>query len=417
MTLSIERRAGLWGDRTAIVDVSESELYAPARTIEERRVSYDDLARATREFAAGVETKGIEAGDVVSSLTRNRVASIALCFACRRLEATFAPISHRLTPATVEEPIERIDPDLVVHEPAQRDLVRALSRAGTTTFENVLEAGTDGDGSPPDGSSDASSSPLCFLHAEDGTPVVAFSEAAVEANCLTAVTTWGFGRTDRVPLCRPLSTYDGLFRVALPTLYVGGTLVLDRAFDPGDAIAAMAREGATVLAGRATEFRELADREGFEDALSAVDIAILEGTVPRAVRSAYLEAGIPPVRARGYLECPNAMVEPSVECPNAMVEPSGIDADEDGYRPVLDCEARVLEDDAGVETEGVLALSGPLLAEGYVNHAGTRDGSNGEARTDSTEPTGRGWFETDCFVTREPFHRDETGRYRPVDDA
>jgi len=53
--------------------------------------------------------------------------------------------------------------------------------------------------------------------------------------------------------------------------------LLDRAFDPGDALAAIAEERATLLAGRETVLRDLAAESGFEDAAESLGATHLRG--------------------------------------------------------------------------------------------------------------------------------------------
>lgn len=422
MTLSIDRRAALWGDRTAIVDVSEERLYAPAETIERDRLSYAALATATDRTAGALADAGIEPGDVVGVLSRNRAASLAVFFACRRLGATIAPISHRLTPATVHRPLDRLDPAIVVHESAQRDLVRELPPARQTTFAALADESADRPADANGAADDRSARdvPLLALHGDEGAPVVAFSERAVEANCVAAVTTWGYGARDRAPLLVPLSSDDGLLRIALPLLYTGATLLVDRAFDPVDTLEAVERERATLLAGREMELRELVDRSGFDAALESISLLVAEGPIDESVTNAYLERGVRPARATGWLECPNAL---------ATVADGGGDASaplasDRGGRPVLDCRARLLGDGETDVDARTLQLAGPMLADGYLNPDGNRhasrdgddrrgDGDHGRDAGDEDEGPGQtGQFVDGWFDTGEAFERDESGAYR-----
>lgn len=412
MTLSIERRGALWRDRTAIVDVSEDRLYAPAETVDERRYSYVDLAALSEHAAGALAATGVGTGDTVCVLSRNRVAVVALFFACRRLGATFAPISHRLTPANVGRPLDRLDPTIVVHESAQRDLVREVPPSQSATFEDLADADVDPDGSEAAARFDGAraegedTAPALALHGDSGTPIATFTADAVERNCVAAATTWGFGRGDRSPLVVPLSTYDGLLRVALPMVYAGGTLLVDRAFDPGDTLAAIDREEATFLAGRTAEFRELAKAD--DGPLSSIEWAVSETPVPDEVADAFLERGIEFTRASGRLECPNAFG--AIER-----DPAAIGADVGG--PVLDCDARLVDADDVVSGpgEGVLELSGPVLASGYATAADAESGSAAGEASDGDGDDDRGRFVDGRFVTGERFRRDEDGSYRPVE--
>lgn len=426
MTLSLARRAERSPDRTAIVDISEERLYAPAETVHEDRVSYAELSRIVDRTVGALAEHGVEPGDIVCLVTRNRVASIALLFACRRLGATLAPISHRLTPTTVKRPFESLDPSLIVAEAAQRDLVRSIPSDRTVTLEQLADADASTVGTrkrPVD-----ADAPLLALHGASGRPVVAFSASTVEWNCISAIITWGLSRDDSGIVLDPLSAPDGLFRAALPLLYVGGRLLLDRAFDPGDTLTAIDRHDVTAFSGRAAAVRDLTAAEGTA-ALAGLERAICDRTVDEDALETLLEHDVSVSRAYGLLECPTAMSR-------TIAEPT---ADDDIGRPILDCRARLVDEESTVlegAAEGTLQLSGPVVADGYVNPADTgdangsreakqEDGSNEGKRmergtdegdehgsagsADEDDDTGRftdGWFDTG-----ERFRRDEDGVY------
>ncbi|RKD93769.1 class I adenylate-forming enzyme family protein [Halopiger aswanensis] len=443
MTLSLARRADRFPDRTAVVDISEERLYAPAETIHERRVSYAGLSELADATAKRLAELGIDAGDTVCLVTRNRVASLALLFACRRLGATFAPISHRLTPVTVERPFEVLEPTLVVAEAAQRDLVRSMPFDRTVTLSeladvDVSEGGDADDGLTTDETTDprigddqsATDDPLLLLHGDGGRPIAEYSARSLEWNCIATLVTWGLSPRDTVPLVSPLSAHDGLVRVALPTLYAGGRLLLDRAFDPGDTLTAIQSEDATLFAGRTAAFRDLAAESGFPEAVDSLERAFPDGSVPEDVLEPYREHGIAVARTYGRLECPIALSQSDTAAASA-------DTDADGLgKPVPDCRVRLVADgsdetdgepleDAGT---GQLALSGPVVADGYVGDSATDDDGDGETAVDAGFGTGdrtneksddtadRGRFADGWFSTGESFRRDETGRYYRVDN-
>ncbi|TYL39662.1 long-chain fatty acid--CoA ligase [Natronococcus pandeyae] len=426
MTLSLARRAERSPDRTAVVDISEEHLYAPAETVHADRVSYAELSQIVGRTAGALADHGVEPGDTVCLVTRNRVASIAFLFACRRLGATLAPISHRLTPTTVKRPFDALEPSLVVAEAAQRDLVRSIRSEQTATLDQLADADAS-TVTTPKRSTDVDA-PLLALHGEPGRPVVAFSASAVEWNCISAIVTWGFSRNDSGIVLDPLSAPDGLFRVALPLLYVGGQLLLDRAFDPGDTLTAIDERDVALLGGRAAPIRELAAGEN-ADALAGLERAICDHAADEDALETLLEHDVSVSSAYGLLECPTAMSR-------AVAEPT---ADDEIGRPILDCRARLVDDESTVlegAAEGILQLSGPVVADGYVNLADTgdatgsreakqEDGSNEEARmergTDEADEHGSagsadedddtrrftdGWFDTG-----DRFRRDEDGVY------
>ncbi|MDG5758277.1 AMP-binding protein [Natronococcus sp. A-GB1] len=394
VTLSLARRAERFPDRTAIVDVSEDRLHAPAETVHEDRVTYAELSRIAGRLAGALEQRGVVSDDTVCLVTRNRVASLALVFACRRLGATLAPISHRLTPATVTRPFEVLEPAIVVAEAAQRDLVRSIPHDRTVTLEELAKTDASAVDAGTERTDDAG--PLLAIHDDSGESVAILSSETVEWNCIDAVLEWDLSREDSGFVLDPLSTADGLFRTALPVLYAGGRLLIDRAFDPGDTLRAIDGSGVTVVSGRQAPIRELTTHEN-ADALAGLERAICDHTVEEESVEPLLEYGVTVSRAYGAPVCPTAATR-------TVAGPTDDDAI---GRPVLDCDARLVDDEGGVlegEATGQLRLSGPVVADGYATPADDGDGSE----TDSRSAPGfvDGWFDTG-----ERFRRRDDGSY------
>ncbi|MDF9747362.1 AMP-binding protein [Natrinema salsiterrestre] len=414
VTLSLARRAERFPDRTAVVDISERRLYAPAETVHEDRVSYGELSTIATRTAERLSALDIAPGDTVCLVTRNRVASLALFFACRRLGVTFAPISHLLTPATVERPFDVLEPDIVVAEAAQRDLVRSIPFDRSVTLEELTDADRSSVAFDGEATGDR---PLLALHGDAGRPVAGYAADTIERNCVTSVVAWGVAANDTVPLVTPLSAADGLVRVALSVLYVGGTLLLDRAFDPGDAATAIDREGATLLPGRERALRDIAAESGFETAADSIERAICGVPVDDDVVAAYRDRGVPVARVYGRLECPTALGQRF----ETAGTPAEIDVDGTGVgRPVPDCRARLVDDEGATfegAGEGRLRLSGSVVADGYLQGTGTRDGNWYEPadveRAERDEGGDRGRFLDGWFDTGERFYRDDDGNYHP----
>ncbi|WP_435177013.1 class I adenylate-forming enzyme family protein [Halorussus sp. AFM4] len=415
MTLSLERRAALWGDRTAIVDASA-----------DRRVGYADLESEADAMARRLAALGVGPGDPVAVLSRNRVETLALFFAARRLGAVFAPISYRLTPATVEEPLETVDPAAVVHEAAQRDLVRELPDDLTHTFEELGRSdGADYERVDP-GPEDS----LAYIHAKDEADrpavgedpgrnrpgeslnedpptaprVVDLPARAVEWNCVTATAAWGLGRGDCAPAMLPFSDADGLLRLALPLLYVGGRVVVLRAFDPDDALAAVDEEGATALFAGATEYRELVESEAFASTdFGSVGWAGSRSALPADVRET-LAREAPVVRTYGRAETgPNNLYCPP-ESGGGDVDGAESDpADPDRVgRPFPDCEVRLADEGGEPVPEGEvgeLRFRGPVTPRGYLR--GDADGEDGDGGDDRDTDPFPEWVPTGDLAVRQ----------------
>ena len=405
VTLSLARRADHFPDRTAVVDISERRLHVPAETIHEDRVSYEELSTIATRTAERLSMLNVCPGETVCLVTRNRIVSLALFFACRRLGITFAPISHLLTPASVTRPFEALEPDLVVFEAAQRDLVRSIPFDRSVTLEELT--GTDRESFDVDEQRTAAT-PALALHGGTGRPVAGYTAETIERNCITSVAVWGLAANDVVPLTTPLSTAQSLVRVALSVLSVGGTLLLDRAFTPGDVVTAMAEEDATLLPGPETVLRDIAAESGFDAAVVPLERVICDAPIAADVVAAYRDHDVPVAQVYGCLECPTALSQ-------------DIGADRPGSdgvgRPVPGCRARLVNDERAViegDAAGRLELAGPMVADGYVDAAGTA-GQNGDepAASERDESTAgdRSRFVDGWFHTGERFRRDEDGTY------
>ncbi|MFW5948113.1 MAG: class I adenylate-forming enzyme family protein [Halolamina sp.] len=360
MTLDVATRAAHFPDRTAVIDHDTGD-----------RWSYADIAGETVAAADRLAAAGVDASDRVVVLSRNRPELLALLFAARRRGATLAPVSHRLAEGTVAALVDRIDPQRILYEERFADLVPAseASRRLSAFLDAAGSAGEADAATPTRRDDDAE--PL-FLHTggTTGTPkVVPISNRQIEWNCITEVAAWGLGKGTVAPILLPQFHTGGWNLLALPTLYVGGTVVLHREFDPGAALEVVETHGATHLFGVAAVFDAIAEHPAFE----TTDLSTVEwfmsggGPTPEPIAAQYRDRGVPFVRGYGLTE----------GGPNNLY----VDPDRDAEKPASvgrsfpDCRTRIV-DDAGERVDrgdvGELELRGPVTAERYL---ATEDGT------------------------------------------
>ncbi len=185
---------------------------------------------------------------------------------------------------------------------------------------------------------------------EDGTRVVSLSNRAVEWNCRAATAGWGLGKDDCTLTLRPLSLLDCLLGFVLPLLTVGGRVVLRRAFDPEDALAAIESYGVTCVEGGPTEFRELVDEDSLTN-LSGLDWAATRGHVSLDVREAF---PIPLLRVYGRPETGVNVLRESPESGGTL-------------SPFPSYVVRFGAERNGVDDIGELFVSSPATASGYLD--------------------------------------------------
>lgn len=352
MTLSIERRARLWGDRTAIVDESEDRVY-----------SYADLANLAETFARRLAGIGVDPGDTVAVVSRTRVETLALVFAVHRLGAALAPISNRPSKAEIAALVERIDPAVVCYERAQEDHVRLLSNPQPLA---ELREEVDAEYEPREpGPND----PLLYVETREDDPrIVEMPVRQVEWNCITETAAWGLGDGDTGTSFVQWFRADGLLVLALPLLYVGGRVVIRRAFRPKPILSAVQRLDITHAYGTPREYGRLADAERFERAdLSRVEWFLASRPLPSEVGEAFRSRGHEVGRVYGTAAAgPNALYF-APDRSNAGTKPDGVG------RPFPDCAARVIDDrgDPVAPGEvGALEVAGPVTASGMLDGDG-----------------------------------------------
>jgi fatty-acyl-CoA synthase len=379
MTLSIARRATQWGDRRAVVDAGEG-----------RTRNYAEFAERIRELVGVLARHGVDPGERLVVLAANSAEHLALLFAARRRGATLAPVSQRLPPETVRTLCDRIDPALVVTDDDTTSLVSDV------VADHVPMDTLDAVDPVPDPAADSDAAPL-FLHTggTTGVPkVVPISERQLEWNAITESVAWGLDEETVTVSVLPLFHTGGWNLLTLPTLYSGGTVVVQPAFDPGRTLECIEAYGATQLFAVAAIYRALADHPDFDSTdLSSLEWAMSGGgPCPEAVMQPYRERGVPFTQGYGLTEGgPNNLyLSPDREDTTTKADRVG--------RPFPDCDARIVDADGEPiegKGRGELELAGPVTADGYLD---TEDGT----------------FDGRWVSTGDVAHRDADGDYAIV---
>lgn len=362
MTVSLSRRAALWGERPAVIDTSEG-----------RRYSYAELDSLAERFAHKLSGRGVESGDRIALLSRNRVETLALVFATRRLGCALAFVSPYRSKFAIAELVDRLDPHLVLHEEAEADRLRKV-RATTNLGELSETEGADYE------AGDSATDPWLLFQSpdEDDPAVYVYTATNAEWNCIAGVTVWGLNRA-RVANLLSLSRPDGLLVGVLPALYAGGCVLLHRAFRPDPALSLIERHDATHVYGTPVEFDRLTDAKEFPMAnFASVEAFYSSAPLSAEVHDDYLVAGQPVGGLFGTPAVPHLLaLSPDRDDLVEKTESVG--------RAVPDCETRL--------TNGRLEARGPVVAEGTL-----------EGRFEE-------WVETGLHA-----RRDEEGDYWLVED-
>jgi len=250
------RRAAIAGDRPALCDG-------------ERRLDYAALEARCARAAGWLAARGVVRGDRVALLLGNRTAYLELVFAAARLGAIAVPLNTRLAPPELRELLDDCTPRVLCYEAELEAAARAAwERTASPPPVRLVVGGT------PDAyeAELARSAPhaavepvspdhpmlLMYTSGTTGAPKGALlPHRKTLFNSLNAQLFFETRSTDRVLVAVPLFHSFGLKILALPALYAGAGVVLQRRFDAARLWDAVAAEGITYLGGVPTMFGAL----------------------------------------------------------------------------------------------------------------------------------------------------------------
>jgi len=268
---------GSWIRRRAVKSRGQAAVVFRGET-----TTYDVLADRIDRLATALRGRGIAQGDRVAYLGGNHPAFIETMFAVARLGAIFVPLNTRLAQPELDFQLSDCGAALLIDDPEE---IEALIAATTRAAE-----------------------PETFPRATLGEPFVIIYTSGTTGNPKGAVLTHGnltwnafntivdydFAHDSRTLIISPLFHVAAFGMGCLPTFLKGATVLLEERFVPGDALATIERERATIVSGVPTTYQLMME----DPAWSTADISSLRtmtcggSAVPEKVIAAYAERGL-----------------------------------------------------------------------------------------------------------------------------
>ena len=251
----LARRAAAGGDRIALIEA-------------ERTLDYRALEARSARCAAWLRAAGVDRGDRVAIVLANRAAFLEAVFAAARLGAVALPINTRLAPPELREIFDDAEPRVLLHEAELEERI-ARACAGMPKPPQRLVVGGAPDAyeaalaaQAPDFAVAAVTpeDPMILMYTSGTTGVpkgALLPHRKTLANSLNAQLFFDCTRHDRVLVVVPLFHSFGLQILAIPALYAGASLVLQRHFDAAALWQAVADHDVTYFGGVPTMFRAL----------------------------------------------------------------------------------------------------------------------------------------------------------------
>lgn len=355
----IERRARTSPDRVAMV-------------FGEERWTYAEMAARIARLANALRGLGVVRGDRVGWLGPNHPAFLETLFATAKLGAALAPVNHRLEADAVGRILADSAPRVVVAHTSV-----APSRLPPSAEAQVVIGGED---SPQDYErllANASDAPieeavglddLCMLPYTSGTTSapkgVMLTHANVTWNVVDVLTGADFRAGDVTLAVTPFFRTGGTGVNVLPTLFLGGTVVIPENSSAEALLALMERHEVTVGFGNPDILEGLTRAARWKEAdLTRLRFIITGGApVPARLIRAFLERQVLLIQGYGLSEA--APVALLLDSDSALTR-----GDSAGKPPLL-MSTRIVRPDGGeceVGETGELLVAGPNVMRGYWN--------------------------------------------------
>jgi fatty-acyl-CoA synthase len=266
----LSNRARLDPDREALLDLHTRQ-----------RFTYADLNRRANRLANVMHDElGIRQGDRVSILAQNSVVYLDLFYGLAKIGAIFAPLNWRLVARELAYIVNDCTPRVLIvgpdYVPVAEELlpqvqvehvltVEGAQLDGARSYEDAVLRAPD---TEPERPALDSETPYAILYTSGTTGLpkgAVIPHRQILYNCLNTSASWGLSDRDVSPVFTPLFHAGGLFAFLTPIFYLGGRIILGRAFDVQETLRVIIEEKCTVILGVPTIFQMWMDTPGFDD--------------------------------------------------------------------------------------------------------------------------------------------------------
>ena len=358
--------------------MAKRRLKTPEKTaliFDEEVITYRRLADAADRVSALLWQRGIRKGDAVAYLGENSPEFIQVMFGAMQLGAVFVPVNTRLAPPEIAHVLTDSGTRALIHDSEFADRIAAVVDAGGIAHRIGTGEGTsDRPGlaqllrTTRAGHADADvtlDDPAAIIYTS-GTTGKAKGAVLTHGNltwvALNCIVDYDVVSTDIALMISPLFHVASLGMGALPVILKGATMVLEKRFEPGRALAQIERHGVTMLSGVPTTYQLMADHPDWAGAdLSSLRTLTCGGSaVPTRILNAYEERGLSFTQGYGMTETSPGATSLSPAMTRAKQGSVGL--------PHFFTDVRIADEHGAMVTRGTVGeieISGPNVFPGY----------------------------------------------------
>lgn len=277
-----------------------------------------DLAFTKGEFntrvnrlAHALQAAGVRKGDRVAVLLANTHIYVEILQGLCKIGASMVPLNFRLAGPELEFILNDSEPVLLVYSPEFLPLVEEIRGKVPSVKRFICEleggaasdpdyeawtAGQSGDEPTPDEEVTFDDPEfIMYTSGTTGKPKGAVvTQGNIQWNCINSVPIYSFNQTDVQIVCAPMFHVGGLGVSAIPSLYVGSKMVIQRFFDPSGIFRLIEEEKVTAMFGIPVMFLFMTQVPEFENAdLSTIRLFLAGGSpCPRPLIETYQKRGV-----------------------------------------------------------------------------------------------------------------------------
>ncbi|MBG6105592.1 fatty-acyl-CoA synthase [Micromonospora vinacea] len=271
-------------------------------------MTYGQFADAADRISAVLRERGVGKGDSVAYLGENSPELLQVMFGAAQLGAVFVPVNTRLAAPEIAYVLADCGARVLIHDPDFAVPVASAAPTARTPYVIVNGEGTaDRPGlahltratvTPFTDQADTTHEDPAAIVYTSGTTGRAKGAVLTHGNltwvALNCVVDYDVVSTDVALMISPLFHVASLGMGALPVILKGATMVIEKGFEPGRALAQIERHGVTMLSGVPTTYQLMADHPAWAstDLSTLTKLTCGGSAVPARILNAYEARGL-----------------------------------------------------------------------------------------------------------------------------